>query len=206
MSDVIKLSLINQALTRTGNNPLSQLQAGTPEGIIALTNYDSIVKETLEEYPFKFALRSTTLSLLGTQAGGPLKYRWQLPPDFIVVRRVEYKATATSDAAIVGDYEIEGDENGGQVLRVAYDARITLLYTRYVSEGAWPQSFQSVIRTRLEAVFRRGINEEVSEGDNDDRRAEFLLKKSRHQRASQVPGKRSNLSGGSLITARRARG
>lgn len=194
MSDAIKLSIINQALTRTGNKRISQLGEGTTEDIVALTNYDAIVEDELAGHPWKFASKSAGLSLLAATSTKPLEYRWQIPSDFISVRRVDWSG---SDVPIE-DYDIEDD-----FLRLSFNTgTVTLLYTWSAGEGKWPPNFQQIIVKRMMAVFRSGLNEEVKEAAKDDEAADKKAKFARSARSRQVASREVS-KGGPLVERRR---
>lgn len=192
MSDALKLEIINIALVNTGNNRLSALNEGTEEGIVALLNYDLIVEKSIEENPWFFASKSEALSLLAAEATLPFKYRWQLPSSNIVVRRIEHAG------APLTEYEIEGD-----VLRVSHNDDITLLFIYKVAEGTWPPSFKGIVVDRLEAVFRRSLNEQNVDAERDDNRAARNSKFARSTRSRQVGSRETTPSGGPLVTRRR---
>lgn len=194
MSDAIKLSIINQALTRTGNTRIGQLGEGTTEDIVALTNYDALVEDELSGHPWFFASKSAELSLLAAESTKPLQYRWQLPSDHISVRRVDWSGSSVP----IDDYDIEDD-----FLRLSFNTgTVTLLYTWRAGEGKWPPNFQQAIVKRMMAVFRSGLNEEVSEAENEDRAADRKVKFARSARSRQ-DASREVSKGGPLVERRR---
>jgi hypothetical protein len=57
----LNLTFINAALTRTGNDPVTVVNDGTPGGNIAGQNYDLLVKTALTSYPWRWATKTQTL-------------------------------------------------------------------------------------------------------------------------------------------------
>lgn len=196
MTDAIKLDLINQAATLTGNSPITTLAGGTPIHTVADTNYDAIVEEELSR-SHHWAEKTVALSKLAATSNGPNKYRWQKPSDVIEIKAVKYKPTGYDDDYDVTDYDLEGD-----FIRTRFDTGIYLNYVYRVDEAYWPPKFREVIRKRLEAAFRKGVNEEVQEGNQDEDRA-FVLSKRARNSASRQGAPKKVYRGSALNRARR---
>lgn len=186
----IKLSLVNQALTNTGEDPVTSLTGENAFTRAAIENYDEIVNEELEKNEPKFAQKVGTPTLLTAQSDPPLLYRWQLPADFLASRSVLFEGWD-----LLGDkFEIEG-----RVIRTAYNESVTVKYIYRPDEALWTYKFRRIIIMRLESVFLR-VSERHNEAEEHDKSTERRSVIARHADARQ----RSNrpINDGSIIEAR----
>src|SRR3990167_9859165 len=87
------LSLINAALTRIGNAPISDLEDGTSAGTIANENYEQVVRAELARSRFKLPSKFEQMSLIDEDEQGtppePWQYGYILPTDLIKIRTVK---------------------------------------------------------------------------------------------------------------------
>lgn len=188
-----KLSIVNQALTAAGEDPLTALTPGSVMANAAIENYEPFVKEELENGTWKFASKTTDLSLLTAEADGTLKYRWQVPAAALSVQSILYRGVVLDGEF----YEIEG-----QVVRAAYNTEISAKYVYRALEALWPQRFRRIIYQRLEALFlrvsERHTQAATRESDTEVRKAIARHTESR-QRVNRPVGE------GSLAQARMGR-
>jgi hypothetical protein len=82
------LDYINAAATRTGSDPVTELNDGTPVGNTAGANYEQIVRAALTGYPWRWATKTATLALLTGDVDLPWTYAYQLPTDLLKLRVV----------------------------------------------------------------------------------------------------------------------
>ena len=151
------LSVINAALTRIGENPITSLTGGTVAAKIANENYEPLVDAHLSVYPWKRASKIVQLARLDPDEEGeppdPWTAAYQLPSDLTEIRTVKVAGRPIP-------YEIHGDA-------VLCDAGATdeviLHYVWRADEADWPAWFVEGITRTLEALFLRGIGERYRE-------------------------------------------
>lgn len=188
-----KLSIVNQALTAAGEDPLTSMTPGTVMANAAIENYDAFVEEEMENGGWKFASRVGTPTLLTATSDLPLQYRWQIPAGALKVMSVLYKGDDLDGEF----YQIE--EN---FVRTAYNTDITVKYLFRAAEAAWPARFKSIIRGRLKALFM-GVSERHAEAEVTEQRTDMKSKIAKHTEAGQQRNR--PLGDGTLVDARMGR-
>lgn len=190
------LDVINAALTRTGNDPITMLNDGSVAGKIANENYELMVKAELANYPWKRATKVVELAMLDPDIEGDPPEPWlaayQLPSDLVEIRTLK-----TIGKSI--DYEVHG-----QTLLTNTDSSETLVlhYIWRVDEAYWPAWFTMGMIFRCEAMFLRGIGERHAEADKADLRAEEQFKRAKGRDSQSQPARDPFTS--PMLTARRA--
>jgi hypothetical protein len=152
------LTLLNAALTRTGNDPLTSLTSGGAKAAIAASNYEEIVKNELSLQPWKKATKIAQLDRLDADVVGdppePWTAAYQLPDDLVDIRTVK-----------VAGAPIEYEWHGNTIVCNADEAdEVILHYVWRIPETWFPPWLREGIIRRLEAVFLRGIGERYDEG------------------------------------------
>lgn len=159
------LTFINQALTRTGNSPVTTLNNGTPGGDIAGQNYDNLVKTALSGYPWRWATKTAALANITGEPDPPWTYAYQLPADLMHLRVV------TVDGA-----PIEYEQQFNKVLcDYGTDTDVIAKYIWNVPEAYWPGTFAEGITQYLEAMFLRGIGERFEEASDREKAARATM-------------------------------
>ncbi|MCA1831230.1 MAG: hypothetical protein LC750_00520 [Actinobacteria bacterium] len=167
------LANINAALTRTGNDPLTTLEGGSPAQKIATANYELIVKELLCAYPWRWATKAKTLVMLDGTPDLPWAYAYQIPNDILHIR-----------VATVSGYPLDYERQGNKLLCNAGNTQdVVLIYTYSVEESLWPQTFAEAVIQRMEAVFLRGIGERYQEADEREKSAKVQLQQAKREDA-----------------------
>jgi hypothetical protein len=151
----LDLTFINAALSRTGNDPVTQLNDGTAGGNIAGLNYDLIVKTALTGYPWKWATKTAILASVTGTPDPPWLYAYQLPTDVKFLRVVT-----------VYGYPIDYEQQLNKVL-CNFDTSVDVIakYTWSVPEAYWPADFAEAITQHLEVLFLRGVGERYEEAE-----------------------------------------
>ncbi len=185
MSDATALPLINAALTRTGNNTISELAGGGAAELIASENYDELVNGLLSAYPWKWATKTAVLNLIATDVDLPWRYVYERPADLLDLRVVEYNGTPIS-------YEVRADR-----IYVLYgsDAELIAKYIYRPDEVYWPAWFRNAVILALEPLFLRGIGERYQEAADREKvafRALAIAKSRDGQSATARPIWRSS--------------
>lgn len=153
------LSIINAALTRIGENPVTSLTGSSVAAKIANQNYELTVEAHLSVYPWKRATNIAQLSRLDEDEVGeppdPWTAAYQLPADLTEIRTVK-----------VDGYPIPYEVHGDTILcDAAEDDEVILHYVWRAAEADWPAWFaEGMIRT-MEAIFLRGIGERYREAE-----------------------------------------
>jgi hypothetical protein len=176
------LSLINAALTRTGNNPITSLSQNLVGAVIATQNYEFIVKNELAMSRWKLPTKVGQLSHIDPDDAGeppaPWLHAYQAPTDVVRMRTVMVQgqpiAYESMGQTILCDYGVEVEVQAKYLWRIPED-----WFTPEFAEG--------IIR-RMEAVFLRGIKEDYKEAAIRDEAADVQFAKARSiDSMSQTP-------------------
>lgn len=176
------LTLINAALTRTGNEPIATLTGAGVAQKVASENYEFVVRNELALSPWKKATKIAQLNRLDADVEGtppePWTAAYQLPSDLIDIRTVKV-------GGVPIDYEWHGDT---LVCDAGETDEVILHYVWRVPESWFPAWLQEGIIRRMEAVFLRGIGERYREAEARDEAASEQLKLARNRDSqSQTP-------------------
>lgn len=178
MASVTAIPIVNAALTRTGDDPITAFDEGTTQAGVAAANYDEIVNAILSGYPWKFASRTMALAPLDVTVDLPWQFAYQVPSDLLDLRCVEVDGHPI-------DYELMSDKI--LALWGPPDTPIAK-YTYRLEEPYWPKYFRGAVIAALEPVFLRSIGERYSEAEARDKRAIGLLAVARNRDSqSQTP-------------------
>lgn len=142
-STFAELDIVNQALTRMGENRISDLE--TDEAVRAQLmreNYQQVKERCLTKTSWRFATVKAALSKLSAPPKNRWEAAWQLPPDKLKVLFV-YPAA---------NYEIQGVR-----LFTNDTSSVEIDYIRYVLEGDWPAWFREYVVTDLIMQTVKGI-------------------------------------------------
>jgi hypothetical protein len=148
------INIINQALTRSGNNQISSFTDGSAEAVVANANYQPVVDDMLSMHPWRFALRTAVMDKLTGEPLADGRERYQLPNDSLRLLVVQEN-----------DVEIHHELRDDQVITRYKVTDPVATYIARVSETEWPAFFREVVVVALEVLFLRALAE-------DDRRAD----------------------------------
>lgn len=155
----VDLTVINSALTRIGENPLTSLTSSSVAAKIANENYEVMVEAHLSVYPWKRASKIEQLSRLDAEEEGdppePWTAAYQLPADLTDIRTVKVAGQPIP-------YEVHGDTI---LCDAAESDEVILHYVWRAAEADWPPWFREGMTRELEAVFLRGIGERYREAE-----------------------------------------
>lgn len=163
------LSLINAALTRTGNEPIASLDEGSVGATLANESYEILIAAELARSRFKLPSKVQQLSLIDEDEMGeppePWSYGYTLPTDLVKLRTVT-----------VNGYPINYEQMG----RVVFcdqdsSADVVAKYLWRPPESWFAPEFAEGIVQRLEAIFLRGIGERYDEAEARDKSAREQL-------------------------------
>lgn len=162
MSD---FSLINAALTRTGNQPITSLTDGTAESEVAAANYEEKVKELLGRHAWRFATRTEALNRLLATPPEPWQVNYQLPNDVLLVRDVKLAGHPVHWRRIEDTIQVQNNADGALVAT----------FVLRPPEVEWPPHFRNLVIMAMEAVFLRAIGERYDEAEARENKMERLL-------------------------------
>jgi hypothetical protein len=173
------LSIINAALTRVGEDPITSLSGGGVAEQIASQNYETLVEAHLSVHPWKRSSKIAQLNRIDADVHGeppePWTAAYQLPAEFAEIRTVKIGGDRI-------DYEVHGDK----ILCDADEAdEVILHYVWRASEGDWPAWFREGIIRELEAIFLRGIGERYREAEARQAEAREWWKTAKNRDAQQ---------------------
>lgn len=164
------LSLINAALTRTGNSQITSLDDADAAATVATANYEIMVLAELARSRFKLPTKMQQLSLLDEDEIGavpePWSYAYQLPSDLVKLRTV-----------MVGGFPIEFEQMG-RIIYCDYgsDNEVYAKYGWRIPEDWWAPEFVEGIVRKLEALFLRSLNEDYDKAEVREAMADEQLK------------------------------
>jgi hypothetical protein len=161
--------IINAALTRTGNEPITSFSEGTTPANIAAANYDILIENELASYRWRAATKTAHLNRIDGDPGLPWTDAYQLPSDLVLVRSVFVDGVAV-------DYEQQGDK---VLALTGEDADVVVKYVWGNPESAWPGLFREAIIQRLEALFLRAISHSYDEAEARDKAANGTFMRAR---------------------------
>lgn len=162
----LDLSLINAALTRTGNDPITSLTDGSAAAKIADANYEQVVLAELTRSRFKLPTKFEQLSLIDKNKQGtppePWLYGYELPTDLVKLRTLKVDGTPIQY------------EPMGRIVFCNYgsDVKVIAHYLWRPPESWFAPEFAEGIIRRLEAVFLRGLGERHDEAVARDKAAD----------------------------------
>jgi hypothetical protein len=165
----IDLSLINAALTRTGNDPISSLTEGVAAAQIASASYEPVILAELARSRFKLPTKFEQLSLIDEDEQGEPPAEWEfgytLPTDLVKIRTLKV------------DGEPIPYEQMGRIVfcNVGSDSEVMCHYLWRLPESWFAPEFAEGIIRRMEAIFLRGIGERYDEAQARDAAADEQL-------------------------------
>lgn len=175
------LSVINAALTRIGENPISSLSGSSVAAKISNQNYENLVEALLSVYPWKRATKIEQLSRLDPDEEGdppdPWTAAYQLPSDNVEIRTVK-----------VGGRPIPYEVHGDTILcDAAEDDEVILHCVWRAAEADWPPWFTEGVTRHLEAIFLRGIGERYREAQLREDAADAWWRTAKNRDAQSQP-------------------
>ncbi len=156
MSDeVIKLQIINGALTGVGDKPQSALSSGSDNATVAETVYEDVVEAALTSGPeWPFGTKTVAPTHIGARADKIFTDEWSLPPDNLEVKAV-LLALGGGKPFPITDYEIEESK-----LLVNHSSGIFVRHIYRSGETLWHPNFRTGVRYMLIGAFQRAFWED----------------------------------------------
>lgn len=173
MSD--RITIINDALVATGNEPVNIEYDGSAEWQAADSAYRRAVRWALNKHRWNFATVTQALaSLLETSPSAVFEYGYALPGNCLHVEAVYV------DGRPLAEYEIIN-----QKLACNHNSDVVIKYVTTPNVGQWPEDFVELVTIKLEAFLLRGLNEDTDNARRRDADARAELVEVRSQRDQQ---------------------
>jgi hypothetical protein len=173
-----KLSLLNSALKRTGNNPVDFEGDDSPEWLVMDDAYETELPLLIERRDWGFASTLAPLTRIGDSEDPRFADAFAKP-----IGCLHLRAVTIGDAPAV--YDIIDN-------KVHCTARGTLPVARFIripSADQWPPSFLETLRLKLMAHAYRALNEDTGEAERSDAKAEAMLSEAATRTGQEKPPK-----------------
>lgn len=179
-----RLSLINSALIRTGNNPCGTEDDGSDEWLVGAQVYDDELPFVLHQHDWGFAAEIRTLVRSGDSPDPDFTDAYARPVDALHVENVLISSDWNTGLSI--PYRILGRS-------ILVNAPVTPPLAKIIvmpaTLGDYPEGFINALRWRLMAGIYRGINEDLSAADDADKTAAQFLAVARARADQESPPK-----------------
>lgn len=174
-----RITIINDALRGTGNNPVNVEYDGSEEWQAAESAWRRALNFLLPRHTWNFGNTSAALAgLLPTSPHPVYDKAFQLPGDCLLVEAAWYNGRGLSE------YEILD-----QKFCCRYDQNLTIKYVRAPLVDQWPPLFVELVTMKLEALFLAGLNEDTDNARAKDRQIEAMLAEVRTTLDKQEPAR-----------------
>lgn len=192
-----KLTVINNALVNTGNNPVNILFDSSDEYRVADTAFDRGIKllSSIHSWPFATTMEklvrvpdAENLSRTFSENG----FRIPAPPQVLHVKEIYHENT------ILTDYEIME-----HILSCRFEDEIYAKVVREAPGAVWHPMAEEILTCMVEAGCLRGLNEDMVEARQRDAKAEDWIMLARPHLDQQNPAR--NLYKSKVAQARRTR-
>lgn len=193
---VDKLTIINDCLIATGNQPVSVIEDGSDEWTAGSNFYDRMLPVILAKHDWKFALALAEMERTGSSNYPGYQDMYALPADCLLLRQAcddrDIALIQPIDARVISqdginlpamDYRIIGSN-----VHCIAPAGATALYVQnQVVETPFIVGFVEALRLSIEALLYRGLNEDVQAAAGAVALAKEALVDAREQDSGQEP-------------------
>jgi hypothetical protein len=174
-----KLSVINSALTRTGENLVGAEGDGSPEWITASDAYETELPLLIEAHSWGFGKTTATLTRTGSSPIPGFSDRFAKPAGCLHVLQVW-----------VNDLPVDYDIADNQIQCSAAGAAPVALYLqRPATPDQWPEGFVEVLRLRVMSWIYRGLKEDPATAERVYAQSTMMLNEARTRATQEVPAK-----------------
>lgn len=98
---MVKIDIINLALTKLGESPIQSINEGSPAANAAKLLYDTVRRSVLRDYDWNFALKEIALSRFQNKGSKFYDYSYPLPADYIrAIKLVNGSSFAVTGGAL----------------------------------------------------------------------------------------------------------
>ncbi|MBG7616468.1 hypothetical protein IWC96_14415 [Brevundimonas sp. BAL450] len=174
-----KIEIIKRAASMTGFGSLVSLDDNAEVARIAEEHYEAIVNDMLCEHTWPWARRSQALTALEAEPERPWRKMWLRPPGLLALTYVQ------TECGIRVSSEERDTVAAAAIVTIDCSDVLYALGTYRVAESRFSADFEAALQRRMEAVFRKAISEQTTEGNRDEQVAE------RKQQRARVRSQRS---------------
>ncbi len=192
-----KLTVINNALTATGNNRVNILHDPSDEYQVADTAFDRAIKVLTSRHAWPFS--TTVENLVRVPDSDNLSRRYPQngflipqPPQVLHVKEIYHCNRILTDFEIIGF-----------TLSCRHSSDISAKVVREADGAIWHPMAEEVLTLMVEAGCLRGLNEDMVEARIKDQAAEALIAETRSHLDQQNPARNTYVS--KIARARRTR-
>ncbi|HEV7352591.1 MAG TPA: hypothetical protein VGN74_05620 [Brevundimonas sp.] len=178
-----KIEIIKRAASITGNGALVSIDDNEEVARLTDEHYEAIVEEMLCEHTWPWARRAVAMTAIEFTPERPWRKAWGKPVGLLALTYVQ-------DAnGLRVDHEERDTDTMAAVLTMVEDDVVYALGTYRVDEDRWSADFAMAVQKRMEAVFRKAIAEQTTEGNRDEQAGMAKAQKARvrSQRSSTSP-------------------
>lgn len=209
-----KLTVINRALARTGNNPVQTPDDGSDEWRIASLSFDDWAEQLYYNAEFRFTSQIVSITTrVGDSPFPGFQDIYDKPADCLwlanACRLEEAQQVLPQLATGMPDqdtrfpdfeYRLVNDQ-----IHCVAPTGLLLRYVRFPRAGdPWSKGFQSALELYVQADILRGLNEDFSEAEKRQARADEAIKFATSRDQNQEP--RRVMLRSSALERRRTRG
>ena len=161
-----KTTIINRALSATGNGTLVNLNDGSDESNAVEIAFDRAVDYMMAFHEWPFSQKVLTLTKLGVAELPPYKYSMQMPTDSWHLR-----AVIDSTYGVPQPHRVINNK-----IQTLVDTAIQALYLiRPTNNSTWHPAASEVLTLMCEAELYQGLNEDFEAAANKRTAAENML-------------------------------
>lgn len=146
-----RLSIINDCLISTGNNPVVAEGEDTPEWLVASTAYERELPLVLAEHNWGMATAIAALEQIGASPDEKWQFQFRKPAGCL------HLVSVLSSHDLPMDFDLLDNSV------LANEAVARGKYVRQPAPEAWPPGFIEVLRIRIMSHVYRGLNEDPGE-------------------------------------------
>jgi hypothetical protein len=141
------IDICSNALLRLGENPINSFQDGTTEALVSANLYPRILKSTLAERRWSFAVDQKQLSKLKNEPSHEFSNQYQLPSDFIALIKTH-------------PTDIFFKLYGGRRLLTGWNGELYVDYIMQPDEQNIPDYFLDYLEVRLAVAMAVPVTED----------------------------------------------
>jgi hypothetical protein len=187
-----RLTIINDALIGTGNQPVNVEFDSSAEWQVADSAYRRAVGFLLGRHKWSFATDTADLVSLRPSSPHPvLQYAFDVPGECLHVEQVWRRDTLPAQNVVT--YEIIDN-----AVCCDLQSGLVVKFVRRPSSGQWPDLFIELVTMKVEAYILRGLNEDTDNARRRDAEVEAMLSTARPTLDAQEPAR-------ALLNSRSAR-
>lgn len=175
-----KLSVINTALIRTGNNPVPFEADGTAEWIAGSDAYETELPILIADHDWGFARTTASLQRKGAATDPRFTDAFYKPTDCLHLEAVWLDGRGIVYSIL--DNLIQCSLGSSTVAPVGK-------FVAVPTPDQWPEHFIEVLRMRVMSHIYRGINEDPGNADRVYAASEVKLEQARARADQEQPGR-----------------